>query len=112
MQDLFGNEHPDPAPRDHAGPKVQLDLLTHAAERAALSTGRPLSQERTEITAPQTATVACTCLPPKPAADAPLNRHHVTCALRTPPMPTCAIHGSPLLLEAGAARRYSCPRCA
>lgn len=31
---------------------------------------------------------ACTCMPPKPAADAPLNRHHVTCALRVQAAPT------------------------
>ena len=49
--DLFGNE------RSHVtsdAPAVTLDLFTQAAERAALASGRPLSQERIIITHPET----------------------------------------------------------
>jgi hypothetical protein len=49
-ENLFGDERfiPD-APK---GAPVALDLFTHAAERAALASGRPLSQERSLITHP------------------------------------------------------------
>jgi hypothetical protein len=50
MIDLFGNDHPEPAGK--AAPAVQLGLVEHAAERAALRSGRPVSQERSEIVAP------------------------------------------------------------
>lgn len=49
MTDLFGNEHPDPSPSAKAGP--QLNLVDAAAERLALASGRPRSQERAEILA-------------------------------------------------------------
>lgn len=50
MIDLFGNAHPEPAGK--AAPAMQLGLVEHAAERAALRSGRPVSQERSEIVAP------------------------------------------------------------
>lgn len=50
MHDLFGNERPEPKGRDSA-PAVQLNLIDAAAERAALESGRPKSQERCEIIA-------------------------------------------------------------
>ena len=43
--DLFGNTHP--APGDP--PPVILGLFEHAAECAALASGRPLSQEIGEL---------------------------------------------------------------
>jgi hypothetical protein len=47
--DLFGNERSHVAPD---APAVALDLFTHAAERNALASGRPLSQERLLLTHP------------------------------------------------------------
>ncbi len=50
MTDLFGNE--GRAPRlslRPAAPIIALDLFDHAAERAALTSGRPKSQERIEL---------------------------------------------------------------
>lgn len=49
MLDLFGNEHPDAI--GSAAPAKQLDLIDAAAERAALLSGRPKSQERADIVA-------------------------------------------------------------
>lgn len=49
MIDLFGNEHPEQAPQSNA---AQLSLIDAAAERNALQSGRPVSQERTEILHP------------------------------------------------------------
>lgn len=50
MLDLFGNDRPYCALQ--AAPAVQLGLVEHAAEHAALRSGRPVSQERCEILAP------------------------------------------------------------
>jgi hypothetical protein len=47
MRDLFGNEHPEPP--ENPAPAIRLSLLVHAAERAALESGRPLSQERAAL---------------------------------------------------------------
>lgn len=50
---LFGEEVPVaglPSPR-----AVALDLFDAAAERRALESGRPVSQERAELVAPDTA---------------------------------------------------------
>ncbi len=80
MLDLFGNDRPQPRSRKTSA--HQLDLLDVAAERAALASGRPKSQERAELVAPQWEA------------------------------PTCGKCGGLLLLEAGGARRFSCPRCA
>jgi hypothetical protein len=53
--DLFGNEGPLPrAMQRPPEPVTQLDLLDAAAERAALASGRPKSQERAEIVSAQT----------------------------------------------------------
>lgn len=53
MLDLFGNEVREPRGRASA-PAVQLDLIDAAAERAAIESGRPKSQERCEIMARDT----------------------------------------------------------
>lgn len=83
MIDLFGNERRETiAP---PAPPKQLDLIDAAAERAALASGRPKSQERARILAPRGEEW-------KP--------------------PTCNECGGQLFLEAGPGRNYSCPRCA
>jgi hypothetical protein len=51
--DLFGNETPPPGLRPER-PATQLELIDAAAERAALASGRPKSQERIEILYPET----------------------------------------------------------
>jgi hypothetical protein len=51
MRDLFGNEHPEP--RGPQGSPVSLALIDAAAERNALASGRPVSQQPTEILAPR-----------------------------------------------------------
>lgn len=79
MFDLFGNERV----QSKTAKPIALDLFGAAAERKALKSGRPVSQERTEI------------LKPEPWS-----------------APICPTHGSPLLLEGGGKRQYSCPRCA
>jgi len=48
IPDLFGNEHP--CSYTPANP-VQLDVFDHAAERAAIESGRPVSQERSMLIA-------------------------------------------------------------
>ena len=45
--DLFGEEVPEP--RKPAEPAIALDIFDAAARRCALASGRPLSQEHTEI---------------------------------------------------------------
>ena len=55
--DLFGNEHPAASSQ---GASLQLSVFDHAAERAAIDSGRPVSQERTELLAP--ASKAGTCM--------------------------------------------------
>lgn len=52
MRDLFGNQHPEPASK---APVSSPNLFDATAERKALETGRPVSQERTEILHPDTA---------------------------------------------------------
>lgn len=66
--DLFGNEHPVAGSQ---GAPVQLSAFDHAAERAAIDSGRAVSQERVELVAP-----------------APVGGR-------------CAIHGTPNLLQHG-----------
>jgi hypothetical protein len=52
--DLFGNESCVPAAALSAVPvAVQLDLVTAGAERLAIVSGRPVSQERSEIFSPR-----------------------------------------------------------
>ena len=60
LRDLFGNEHP--AKGVIGTPAVMVDLFTAAAETRALKSGRPKSQERAEIVAPQTAGAGYRCL--------------------------------------------------
>lgn len=53
MVDLFGEERALPSSALRAPePVVALTLFDHAAERTAIETGRPVSQERTKIVAP------------------------------------------------------------
>jgi hypothetical protein len=53
MLDLFGDDRRPPAASLRPIPApVALDLFSAAAERAALASGRPKSQERVEIVAP------------------------------------------------------------
>lgn len=54
MTDLFGNDRrlPIAALRPVDSP-IRLNLFDAAAEARALCSGRPLSQERAEIVAPQ-----------------------------------------------------------
>jgi hypothetical protein len=61
--DLFGTERGAPARslRPLEAP-VALDLFSAAAETRALRSGRPLSQERAEIVAPQTAGPGLRCI--------------------------------------------------
>lgn len=47
MTDLFGNERE--APSAPAPPATQLELVDAAAEKNAIATGRPVSQERIAI---------------------------------------------------------------
>ena len=54
MTDLFGNVRPERA--SSAAPASVTNLFDFAAEKAARASGRPLSQERTEIVSPP-----CTC---------------------------------------------------
>lgn len=84
MLDLFGNERPAPGTGSRSKP-AQLDLLDAAAERAAMASGLPKSQERARLVAPAGEEWA---------------------------PPTCADCGGRLLLEAGGGRKFSCPRCA
>jgi hypothetical protein len=53
--DLFGNAHPAKGDK----PPVTLGLFEHAAERAALASGRPLSQELGELRSPQRLCIDC-----------------------------------------------------
>jgi hypothetical protein len=50
MKDLFGNDHPEPAASK--SPAIPLSLFAHAAERRAIDSGRPLSQELGELVNP------------------------------------------------------------
>lgn len=50
MRDLFGNDHPEKV--GALAPTHQTSLIDHAAEVAALASGRPVSQERAELVAP------------------------------------------------------------
>lgn len=52
MLDLFGNERPEP--QKPAEPVFAPSLIDAAAERLALESGRPRSQELSEILFPQT----------------------------------------------------------
>lgn len=79
MHDLFGNERPASAP---IGKPIGLDLFNAAAEKKAMTSGRPVSQEKAEILAPNPVTT-----------------------------PVCPVHGIPMLLESGGAHKYCCLRC-
>jgi hypothetical protein len=80
--DLFGNEGPAPASKAKT---IALDLFGAAAERNAMESGRPVSQERNRI------------LVPKSEPWSP---------------PVCPVHGTVMLLEHSDKRTFSCPRCA
>ena len=47
MTDLFGNEAPEPV-KPEIEP-VAVSLFDHAAEWKAIASGRPVSQERSEL---------------------------------------------------------------
>jgi hypothetical protein len=46
---LFGEDVDPPAPITKERPAVAVDLFTAAAERLAMTSGRPASQERLEL---------------------------------------------------------------
>lgn len=85
--DLFGNERPEQ--RGAKASPVSVSLFDAAAERNALASGRPKSQERAAIVSPD-----------------PSGR-----GVAIFEEPTCSIHGNRLLLETGTLHRYACPRC-
>jgi hypothetical protein len=58
VTDLFGNESPAPRSSVTVPAPIALELFDHAAERAAIASGRAVSQERAELIAPGTVTPA------------------------------------------------------